>query len=202
MLPSSIETPRLLLRQPTLADAEAVLEEYSGDPEITRYLAWRPHRSLVEAQSYLTERIDEWRLNTRWTYALTLRAAVERMIGHIRLSPTGDGVRFGFVLAARYSGQGLMTEAVSALIPVVEATSSRLWAYCDAENAASMRVLEKSGFQQERLERGWAVFPNISDQPRDCVILARYRAPCNQPAPIAASHSRYLRGRRNYHGDE
>ena len=175
-MPDSLETPRMVLRRPTVADAKAMLEEYSGDPKATRYLAWRPHRSHVEAQQYLSERVAEWRSGVRWTYAITLQGANDRMIGHIRVSPTSEGLRFGFVLAARMSGRGLMSEAVFAVVPCAEQISSRLWAYCDAENVASIRVLEKSGFHRESLKPASAVFPNISDQPRDCLILGRYRA--------------------------
>ena len=149
-----------------------MFESYSGDPQVTRYLAWLPHRSRADAERYLSERIAEWSDGVRWTYALTLKPS-SSMIGHVRLTPSDEGIGFGYALAARYAGQGLATEALLALIPLAERLSQRLWAYCDIENKGSIRVLEKCGFSFSERRRGWRVFPNISPDPRDCLVYER-----------------------------
>lgn len=41
----------------------------------------------------------------------------------------------------------------------------RVWAFCDVENTASMKVLEKSGMQQEGVLKKWSLHPNIRDIP-------------------------------------
>lgn len=70
-----------------------------------------------------------------------------------------------------------MTEAVIAVTawaftdPYVE----RVWAVCDVENTASMRVLEKAGFQREGLLEKYGVHPNVSCEPRDCISFAKWR---------------------------
>lgn len=51
----------------------------------------------------------------------------------------------------------------------------RVWATCDAENLASVRVLEKLGLSREGLLRQWAVRPNISSEPWNACIYARVR---------------------------
>jgi RimJ/RimL family protein N-acetyltransferase len=43
--PEKIETPLLVLRKPRADDAEAIFEEYASDPEVTRYLLFRPPSS-------------------------------------------------------------------------------------------------------------------------------------------------------------
>ena len=42
-----LTTKRLVLREPRLSDAPAVHHCYATDPDVTKYLTWRPHRDLV-----------------------------------------------------------------------------------------------------------------------------------------------------------
>jgi [ribosomal protein S5]-alanine N-acetyltransferase len=171
-LPEALETTRLVLRKPTVADAPAMFEAYSRDPQVIRFLAWATHSSPLEAEQYLSERVAEWVNGVRWTYAITLKPR-SSMIGHVRLTPTGEGVRIGYALAARFAKQGLVTEALLALIPHAERLSHRFWAYCDTENYGSIRVLEKCGFSLVERRPAWKVFPNVSPEPRDCVLYER-----------------------------
>lgn len=57
----------------------------------------------------------------------------------------------GYWMGRKYAGQGLMTEAVSVVVPFVFATLGlhRLHAACLPDNHASRRVLEKNGFREE-----------------------------------------------------
>ena len=51
----------------------------------------------------------------------------------------------------------------------------RAWAFCDAENPASARVMEKAGMSFEGRLRRWHVAPNVSSEPRDCLAYAMVR---------------------------
>ncbi len=44
--PERIETERLVLRRPTLGDAQAVFTRYASDPAATRYMSFPTHRSV------------------------------------------------------------------------------------------------------------------------------------------------------------
>ena len=65
----------------------------------------------------------------------------------------------GFALTSPYQGQGLMTQAVTQLLPelFLHTTLQRVEARCSVENVASQRVLEKSGFRREGLLRSYFV---------------------------------------------
>ncbi len=67
-----------------------------------------------------------------------------------------------------------MTEAIRTITEWALSQPSifRVWAVCDVENAASVKVLEKAGFQQEGIFRRWLIHPDISDEPRDCYCYA------------------------------
>ena len=41
----TIETPRLMLRRATVADAQAMFDNWASDPQVTRYLMWPAHTS-------------------------------------------------------------------------------------------------------------------------------------------------------------
>jgi [ribosomal protein S5]-alanine N-acetyltransferase len=51
----------------------------------------------------------------------------------------------------------------------------RLQAFCDLENRASARVLEKAGLTLEGILRRYMVFPNLGDVPRDVYCYAKVR---------------------------
>ncbi len=80
----------------------------------------------------------------------------------------------GYVLARAYWNRGYMTEAVREVTEwaLTQPSIFRVWAVCDVENAASVRVLEKAGFQQEGILRRWLIHPDISDEARDCYCYA------------------------------
>ena len=75
----------------------------------------------------------------------------------------GEGVfsrsaELGYWLGEPYWGKGLMTEAVSAFAPYVMSQFRllRLYAYADADNHGSLRVLDKTGFVREGVARASA----------------------------------------------
>ena len=86
-------------------------------------------------------------------------------------------MEFGYVLARRWWGQGLMTEALTEIAGWVLRQDGvfRVASTCDVDNIGSARVMEKAGLAREGLLRRWLVYPNISDEPRDCFCYARVR---------------------------
>jgi ribosomal-protein-alanine N-acetyltransferase len=174
--PPQIDTSRLRLRRLAIENAAAIFARYAQDPEVTRYLIWRPHQSIAETEAYIESRIEAWESGMAFTYALTL-AGDPTAIGAIELRPGPHGVEFGYVLARPHWGHGYMAEALRALVDwaLAQAGVWRAWAYCDAENAASARVMEKAGLAFEAVLGRWAVHPNLSPEPRDCRVYARLR---------------------------
>jgi RimJ/RimL family protein N-acetyltransferase len=48
-----LETERLLLRKLALRDADAIFSSYAQDPEVTRYLPWKPHLKKTETIAFI-----------------------------------------------------------------------------------------------------------------------------------------------------
>ena len=68
--------------------------------------------------------------------------------GYVQLVPIENGWEIGYHTVKSHTGQGLATEAVRAFLPVMmdKLGLREVAGICDAENAASIRVLEKCGF--------------------------------------------------------
>ncbi|MBR6322697.1 MAG: GNAT family N-acetyltransferase [Lachnospiraceae bacterium] len=70
-------------------------------------------------------------------------------IGYVQLVPIEDGWEVGYHVAEQYRGMGYASEAVCAFLPAAAEKKklSEIWGICLAENAASEKVMEKSGFE-------------------------------------------------------
>jgi ribosomal-protein-alanine N-acetyltransferase len=53
MLSERLETARLDPRPIAAGDVLVIAGGYAPDPEIARYLTWRPHRRLAESETYI-----------------------------------------------------------------------------------------------------------------------------------------------------
>ena len=68
-------------------------------------------------------------------------------------------------------GKGYATETLHAMIEVARETGvRRLYALCHVDHRPSARVLEKCGFERERVLRRFVEFPNLSAVGRSDVI--------------------------------
>jgi ribosomal-protein-alanine N-acetyltransferase len=150
-----LETPRLILREYTPADASAVLR-YASDSEVLRYRMATP-ATLKEVESSLA-RIDGQRheepLRTRYELAVETRAD-QRVIGWLPLLLSGkddlNDAEIGWTLERDAWGQGYATEAARAALSFAFETLRlhRVWARCQPENTPSARIMEKIGLRRE-----------------------------------------------------
>lgn len=171
-----ITSERLLLRTPRLEDAAAIFEAYAADPEVTRFLAWRPHESPDTVREFLASTLAEMPSGTRMPFVIESRTGATP-IGMIDAIIRGHIATIGYVLARPYWGQGLVTEAFEALIRELwkQPKLHRIQAFCDVEHNASARVMEKCGLEREGTLRKWFEHPQLSDVPRDCLMYAVVR---------------------------
>jgi RimJ/RimL family protein N-acetyltransferase len=167
--PANWETKRLVLRPATRGEAAAVLESYAANPDVSRYMTWRPHRSIADTEHYLRRCEDVWQRRLAFPWSLWLKAD-QSFAGMLEARVRGSSMDIGYVLAPRWWRQGLMSEAVAGLIEwaLRQPEIYRVWAVCDVDNVASARLLASVGMQLEGRLRRWLVHPNISDSPRDC----------------------------------
>ena len=163
--------PRVTLRAPTLDDA-GPLFEIASDPEVSRYMSWRPHRNVGETQRVISEVLNVGGETTR-LIDLGEDGGVIGAIGWRR--PQAHIIDFGYYLGRQWWGQGFMSEAVRLVLDTAQSDPAvyRVSAYCYVDNTASARVLERSGLALEGLLKRYTLLPNISSEPQDCLLFAK-----------------------------
>ena len=148
-----LETERLILRPFRIEDAEDMFHNWASDPEVTRYLTWLPHRSVMETENLLSAwsalyddpHIYLWVMEWKSTgQAVGSISVVDRSEQHEHCS-------LGYALSRSLWGQGLMAEGVRAVLGYLfrEVGCHRVQAWCRSENTASARVMEKCGMKKE-----------------------------------------------------
>lgn len=173
--PETLETERLLLRRPGLADADAVFSRYASDPEVTRFLSWPRHRSIEQTRAFLEFSEAEWNRWPAGPYLIESRGDA-RLIGSTGLGfETPFRAATGYVLARDAWGLGYATEALGAMVALAPNLGiHRLYALSHPEHLASQRVLDKCGFSRDTLLRCHSEFPNLEPgEPCDVVSYVR-----------------------------
>ena len=135
-------------------------------------MEWRTHSDIRQSVEFLKPCATRWESGEEFCWVITVKPE-SRADGAIACRVRGHAVDFGYVLNRKYWGQGYATEAARAAVAWAMSLSGvyRVWATCDTENRASVRVLEKTGLLlEERLRR---VRPNISMIPRDTFVFAK-----------------------------
>jgi RimJ/RimL family protein N-acetyltransferase len=180
LLPEVIDTARLHLRKPLIEDAHEVFRNYGCDPQATRFLTWPTHRAVEDAFEAMLARLAHWEQGTEFSWSITPPGDSGCVMGMISAAPDARRAwtwSLGYVLGGQWWGQGYMTETVRAVVAEIFAKPGvqRVWAWVDEENYASMRVLEKAGFQREGILRRWSLHPQIGAMPRDCWAFSYVR---------------------------
>jgi RimJ/RimL family protein N-acetyltransferase len=144
-LPDTINTDRLLLRAPVLADAPA-LTALANNWEIHKFLARLPYPYTNEnAVEFITKMA---RTKDEHAYAITLKGG--EFIGIMGIHLTSEiGPELGYWLGQPFWGKGYATEAARGVLDAaVGGGFSTILARSITQNKGSIAVLGKVGFLQ------------------------------------------------------
>lgn len=147
-----LTTERLELRRVTYADAAEIFFMRS-DPGMMQYIKRQPCLSIEEARGWVDKVDGIIDNNDGISWGIYLK-------GDNKLMGTGGTWRFdkdhyrgelGYALIPQYQGQGIMHEALTAIIHYAFHTIGlhSIEANIDPANLASQRVLERLGFARE-----------------------------------------------------
>jgi RimJ/RimL family protein N-acetyltransferase len=142
--PFVLETERLLLRRPTLADVKAITT-LINDLRVSINLRRVPHPYFEEdAIAFVRAKADEPR-NT--SFLIECESAAVGIVGVDWSEP--DSPELGYWLGVEYWGQGFATEAARAVIDFTfeEFEIEHLCAGARVTNPLSRNILVKCGFQ-------------------------------------------------------
>jgi RimJ/RimL family protein N-acetyltransferase len=151
----SVETTRLLLRVPELADAEALMG-IIWDPEVVEHkqvTLLEPPGGLDLALMNTNDMIRQWRLRGYGQWSV-IEKVTGRVIGCVGFYHPQEwpGVDLGWVLHRSRWGHGFATEAAAAALEWVWAHTQidRIISLIAPDDRRSMRIATKIG---ERFER-------------------------------------------------
>lgn len=150
--PPTRRTPRLLLRAPEPADIDPLFA-IEGNPEAMRYTFCAPssEATMAHIHSYAARFVEDG--FAPWTAVL---ASEERVVGWGGLNKDPKepwwGVEVAYYFDPAYWGRGLATELVreSLALAFDDLGLDHVGAFAKPENAASVRVLIKNGFELVR----------------------------------------------------
>ena len=142
-LPETIDTTRLLLRQPRVSDLDDLVAE-ANNWKVLEPTAALPFPYLPEHGSAF---LGKQQRTGQHPFVIADHET-DRLLGVIGLYfVPGQPVEIGYWLGERHWGQGFAAEAVAGLVTAAEASGiSPIRARVLKNNPASVRVLEKAGF--------------------------------------------------------
>ncbi|MGL4439042.1 MAG: GNAT family N-acetyltransferase [Bosea sp. (in: a-proteobacteria)] len=149
-----LETPRLWLRWPRHSDAAALVAFASLKPVAEMTGTWAHPLPDGEAERRIFEARKANATGAKLILALTPCARPNLQIGTIGISRSSRAaseadVEIGYMLHPDFWGQGLVVEAVQAMLNTVFSYTGTqaVGAWARVINPASRRVLEKCGFR-------------------------------------------------------
>lgn len=153
-----IRTRRLVLRQPTMKDV-GWYYEYFSRPEIV----WGggepgPRDRQGAREQFRTYLVDLYRKRQGFRWIITLKGDGRPIgtLGFYKWAPSADyQAEMGYDLAKEYWGQGIMTEAMEAVIDFgfEKMKLNRIEVFIMPRNKRSIKLVRNLGFRREGLLR-------------------------------------------------
>ena len=144
-----LETARLIITEFDATMAEAV-HLNSLDADNRRFVPDEVFETIEEAAETIGFLMQCYKTGDGpLVYPVLLKSGEN--IGYVQAVPMGEGVwEIGYHIAAAYTKQGFATEAVRAFLPVIMDTLQleSMLGVCLADNAASVKVMERCGFEK------------------------------------------------------
>ncbi len=148
-----LTTPRLLLRQMTMADLPEMFFLRS-DEETVKYISRPRAKTYEDAARYITLFTDAAANNEGITWAIAFNDKPETIIGHIgfwRIIKEHHRAEIGYLLNPQHQGKGIMQQALTAALDYAFNTMHlhTIEGGVNPANAASIKLLERNGFVRE-----------------------------------------------------
>ena len=157
----TLETARLILRRFRPEDIEQIYHNCWSDYDVWKWTNYAPMQSVDDVINVVEMFTEKWlgaySKPNRYSWAIQLKATGE-VIGRIGGMHSDDQVKqieLAYELGQKWWNQGLMTEAVQAVIDFLfkEVGYDRICADHASENPASGKVMQKCGMTYEGTSR-------------------------------------------------
>lgn len=150
-----VKTEKFVLRPFKDGDAESMFKNIN-DPDIARGTRIPQPYTLEIAKKWVVDNVEEQKKEKKEkvNFVIEIDGEVAGSVGFAKIEGTHKA-EFGYWLAKKYWGQGIMSEAAKIAVDYgfKEMNLVRIYASAYAFNNASMKVLEKAGFKLEGIAR-------------------------------------------------
>jgi len=145
----TLTTERLTLRQLTTHDGQAIFALRS-DAAINKYLGRQPSKTIDDALHFINSVNENIQQNNAMYWVITLTHTKE-VVGTVCLydfSSEKNSCEIGYELMTKFQGQGIMQEAVTAVIDFAfhHLNVQIILAFTHNDNRNSTKLLEKLNF--------------------------------------------------------
>ena len=153
----TLETDRLILRKACKEDAEPMFRNWASDPEVTKYLTWPTHNSIVVSEMVIGSWISEYEKENYYQWMIVPRELGEPIgsISVVRQNGRIEEAEIGYCIGSRWWHKGIVSEALAAVIEYLfaEVGMNRIAARHDPNNPHSGGVMRKCGMKYEGTSR-------------------------------------------------
>lgn len=148
----ALETPRLILRKINMHDAPDIYA-YCRDPLVAQHVLWDAHQNIGQSRAYVRYMQRKYRMEDAASWGIELKSTgkIVGTIGYMWIQSDNACAEVGYSLARACWGQGIMTEALRAVIDYSFHTLhlNRIEAIHELDNPASGAVMRKCGMHKE-----------------------------------------------------
>lgn len=153
----TLETRRLILRRFVPGDLHQIYQNCWSDYEVWKWTSYAPmqtEQAVITSAEMFTDRwLNAYARPNRYSWAITLKDTGEVIGRFFGMHPDDrvGQVELAYELGRNWWNQGLMTEAVQAVIDYFFTVVgfNRIYAFHAPENPASGRVMQKCGMTRE-----------------------------------------------------
>lgn len=144
-------TKRLKLRKFNLSDATYMYKNYATDERVTKFLNWKPYKTVEEIETFLSDIINEYTCQNVYHWAIEINNEMIGSISTTFIDENNCNCEIGYCIGYDYWNKGITSEALFAVINFLfnEVGMHRITAKHDIENPASGKVMLKCNMTYE-----------------------------------------------------
>ena len=128
-------------------------KNWASDPEVTKFLTWPTHPSVEVSRKINASWVASYEKPDYYLWAIVPKELGEPIgsISVVRMNEKAESMEVGYAISRKYWGQGIMTEAFTAVIRYLfeEVGILRVSSRHDPNNPASGKVMQKCGLKYE-----------------------------------------------------
>lgn len=148
-----LKTDRLLLRPFSIDDIQYVFYCWENDPDVSKYMFWSSHNNIKKTNEWILFEINQIDKDDWYRFAIVLKKTNELIgTGLIYYEEEMKCFEIAYNLGKKYWQKGYASEAMQTIIQFAKEKLQlkEIAARVAKENIASIKVIEKLGFQYEK----------------------------------------------------